>query len=38
MKPEEVVTRSFYLYPRTDQAAKYECAGDVTIKNRKGWP
>ncbi|KAH7692398.1 Generative cell specific-1/HAP2 domain-containing protein [Dioscorea alata] len=26
MKPEEVVTRAFYLYPRTDQAAKYECA------------
>ncbi|KAJ0964135.1 hypothetical protein J5N97_029257 [Dioscorea zingiberensis] len=26
MKPEEVVTRTFYLYPKTDQAAKYECA------------
>lgn len=25
MKPEEVLTRSFYLYPTTDQAAKYEC-------------
>ncbi|XP_020114821.1 protein HAPLESS 2 isoform X1 [Ananas comosus] len=26
MKPDEVVSRSFYLYPTTDQAAKYRCA------------
>ncbi|ONK59192.1 uncharacterized protein A4U43_C08F3930 [Asparagus officinalis] len=26
MKPEEVIVRSFYLYPTTDQAGKYECA------------
>ncbi|KAI4372222.1 hypothetical protein MLD38_010481 [Melastoma candidum] len=26
MKPNEVVTRSFKLYPATDQAAKYLCA------------
>ncbi|KAJ4774800.1 Protein HAPLESS 2 [Rhynchospora pubera] len=26
MKPEEVVTRPFYLYPTSDQAAKYECS------------
>ncbi|KNA14967.1 hypothetical protein SOVF_102540 [Spinacia oleracea] len=25
MKPEEVVTRSFKIYPTTDQAAKYAC-------------
>ncbi|KAG6474734.1 protein HAPLESS 2-like [Zingiber officinale] len=26
MKADEEVTRSFYLYPTTDQAAKYQCA------------
>ncbi|KAI3453663.1 hypothetical protein Pfo_010326 [Paulownia fortunei] len=26
MKPEEVITRSFKLYPTTDQAARYACA------------
>ncbi|KAK9143506.1 hypothetical protein Syun_012906 [Stephania yunnanensis] len=26
MKPNEVTTRSFKLYPTSDQAAKYECA------------
>lgn len=29
MKPKEVVTRSFKLYPTTDQAAKYVCAGMI---------
>lgn len=29
MKPEEVVTRSFKLYPTTDQAARYACSGIV---------
>ena len=28
MKPDEFVTRSFKLYPNTDQAAKYECTGE----------
>lgn len=27
MKPTEVITRSFKLYPTTDQAARYVCAG-----------
>ncbi|KAG0491554.1 hypothetical protein HPP92_004952 [Vanilla planifolia] len=26
MKPDEIVSRSFHLYPTTDQAGKYECA------------
>ncbi|XP_011072209.1 protein HAPLESS 2 [Sesamum indicum] len=26
MKPQEVITRSFKLYPTTDQAARYACA------------
>ncbi|XP_073011561.1 protein HAPLESS 2 isoform X1 [Typha latifolia] len=26
MKPDEIVSRSFYLYPTTDQASKYKCA------------
>ncbi|CAL9191097.1 unnamed protein product [Musa hybrid cultivar] len=26
MKPDEEVTRSFYVYPTTDQAARYQCA------------
>ncbi|URD72668.1 Male gamete fusion factor [Musa troglodytarum] len=26
MKPDEEVTRSFYIYPTTDQAARYQCA------------
>ena len=29
MKPKEVVTRSFKLYPTTDQAARYACSGIV---------
>lgn len=29
MKPEEVIVRSFYLYPTADQAGKYECAGKL---------
>lgn len=27
MKPNELADRSFKLYPTTDQAAKYVCAG-----------
>lgn len=29
MKPKEVIIRSFKLYPTTDQAARYACAGIV---------
>ena len=29
MKPKETITRSFKLYPGTDQAAKYVCAGTI---------
>lgn len=31
MKPKEEVTRSFKLYPTTDHAAKYVCAGKGTF-------
>lgn len=40
MKPEEVVTRPFYLYPTTDQAAKYQCSGhiyDRFVNKKKMW-
>lgn len=30
MKPKEMSTRSFKLYPPTDQAAKYVCAGKMS--------
>lgn len=30
IKPNEVTTRSFKLYPTKDQAAKYMCTGDST--------
>lgn len=33
MKPSEFVTRSFKLYPTTDQAAKYECTGETNLQN-----
>ncbi|KAK8950862.1 Protein HAPLESS 2 [Platanthera zijinensis] len=41
MKPEEVVSRSFHIYPTTDQAGKYECAAilkasDFTEADRAG--
>lgn len=29
MKPDEVLIRSFYLRPSTDQASKYRCAGEL---------
>lgn len=29
MKPKETTTRAFKLYPATDQAAKYVCAGKM---------
>ncbi|XP_078178775.1 protein HAPLESS 2-like isoform X1 [Carex rostrata] len=33
MKPEEVVTRPFYLYPTTDQATKYQCSAILKASN-----
>lgn len=29
MKPNEITSRSFKLYPTTDQAAKYVCSGEI---------
>lgn len=29
MKPQEVATRSFKIFPTTDQALKYVCSGRV---------
>lgn len=36
MKPSEETTRSFKLYPATDQAAKYVCAGKIDSRIRIG--
>jgi hypothetical protein len=32
MKPKEITNRSFKLYPTTDQAAKYVCAGMINAR------
>lgn len=37
MKPDEVTTRSFKLYPTTDQAAKYACAGTFSLTSTAFW-
>lgn len=33
MKPNEITTRSFKLYPSNDQASKYFCAGKVVAQD-----
>lgn len=32
MKPNEVMTRAFKLYPASDQAAKYVCSGNILMR------
>lgn len=33
MKPKEILTRSFKIYPTSDQASKYVCAGIILVDN-----
>lgn len=37
MRPDEIATRSFKIYPTTDQAAKYVCSGKMVVSLQNSW-